>query len=151
MKSRSGADDIVLMSDAVEQAQELLLRVEKECKSMFLNVDVDQLKNEVGEVILQALTENGDQDFLYFGSWCDKDRDIKTRKALAWKLLNEMDKIWKSKIDERLKIMLFRATTDDSLVRIPDMGTDSLRGESIEWHIHSDADVTTSKKSVMEG
>ena len=29
------------------------------------------------------------------------------------------------------------------------MGTDSLRGESIEWHIH--LDVTTSKKSVMEG
>ena len=60
-------DDIVLVSDAVNQAQELLLRVERECKgvglmlnskktkSMFLNVDVEQLKNEVGEVILQAL------------------------------------------------------------------------------------------------
>ena len=40
----------------------------KKTKSMFLNVDVEQLKNEVGEVILQALTESGDQDFLYLGS-----------------------------------------------------------------------------------
>ena len=122
------ADDIVLMSNAVKQAQELLLRVEKECKgvglmlnskktkSMYLNVDVEQLKNEVGEVILQALTESGDQDFLYLGSWCDKDRDIRTRKALAWKSLNKMDKIWKSKIDESLKIMLFRATTETILL-----------------------------------
>ena len=92
------------MFDAVEQTQELILRVEKECKgvglmlnsrkktkSMFLNVDVEQLKNEVGEVILQALTESGDQDFLFLGSWCYKDRDIKTRKASAWKSLNKMD------------------------------------------------------------
>ena len=87
----------------------------KKTKSMYLNVDVEQLKNEVGEVILQALTESGDQDFLYLGFWCDKDRDIRTRKALAWKSLNKMDKIWKSKIDESLKIMLFRATTETIL------------------------------------
>ena len=99
-------DDIVLVSDAVNQTQELLLRVKRECKgvglmlnskmtkSMFLNVDVEQLNNEVGEVILQALTENGDQDFLYWGSWCDKDRDIRARKTLAWKSSNKMDKTW---------------------------------------------------------
>ena len=58
------AENIVLMSVTVKQAQELLLRAEKEykgvglmlyskkTKSMFLNVDVGQLKNEVGEVIL---------------------------------------------------------------------------------------------------
>ena len=74
------ADNVGLMSQAVKQAQELLLRVEKECKgvgimlisekttSMFLKVDVEQLKNKVGEVMLQALTESGDQDFLYLGS-----------------------------------------------------------------------------------
>ena len=112
------------MSDTVEQAQELLLRVEKECKgvglmlnskktkSMFLNVDVEQLKNEVGEVILQALTESGDQKI--FSTWDPGvtriERDIKTRKAfisVEITFINKMDKIWKSKIDERLKIMLF--------------------------------------------
>ena len=53
------------------------------------------------------------------GSWCDKNRDIKTRKALerkAWKSLNKIDKIWKSKIDENLKIMLFRVTTTESIL-----------------------------------
>ena len=79
----------------MKQAQELLLRVEKECKvagfmlnlkmtkSMFLNVDVEQLKNEVGEVILQPFNKIGDQDFFYLESWCDKDRDTRTRKAQA--------------------------------------------------------------------
>ena len=84
----------------------------KKTKSMFLNVDMEQLKNEVGEVILQALTDNGDQDFFYLGSWCDKDQDIRTLKTLAWKSLKKMYKIWKSKIDESLKIMFLRATTE---------------------------------------
>ena len=52
-------------------------------KSMFLNIDAEELKNGTGDAILQALTESGDQDFLYLGSWCDKLRDMKTRKALA--------------------------------------------------------------------
>ena len=51
----------------------------KKTKSLFLNVDVEQLKNKVEDVILQAL-ESGDHDFLYLGSWCNKDRDIKTRR-----------------------------------------------------------------------
>ena len=117
------ADHIVLMSNTVKQAQKLLLSVEGECKkvglmlnsgktkSMFLNIDAEELKNGTGDAILQALTESGDQDFLYLGSWCDKLRDMKTRKALAWRSLNKLDKIWKSNIDVNLKVLLFRATT----------------------------------------
>ena len=69
------------------------------------------------------------------------------RKALAWKSLNKMDNIREGKIDENLKILLFRAKTDNYFILISEMGTDSLRGESIGWHIHSD--VKTSTKSVM--
>ena len=65
---------------------------------------------------MQALTEKGEQDFLYLGSWCDKYRDISTRKALAWRSLNKLDKIWKSNLDEYLKLMLFRATTETILL-----------------------------------
>ena len=122
------ADDIVLMSDTVQQAQQLLLNVEKECKgvglmlnsgktkSMFINLEYEQLTNEKGDTILQALTEKGEQDFLYLGSWCDKYRDISTRKALAWRSLNKLDKNWKSNLDEYLKVMLFRATTETILL-----------------------------------
>ena len=84
--------------------------------NMFLNMDAEELKNGAGDAILQALTESGDQDFLYLGSWCDKLRDMKTRKALAWRSLNKMDKIWKSNIDVNLKVLLFRATTETILL-----------------------------------
>ena len=122
------ADDIVLMSNTVTQAQKLLLSVEEECKrvglmlnsgktkSMFLNLDAEELKNGTGDAILKALTESGDQDFLYLGSWCDKLRDMKTRKALAWRSLNKMDVIWKSNFDVNLVVLLFRATTETILL-----------------------------------
>ena len=41
-------------------------------KSMFINLEYEQLTNEKGDAILQALTEKGEQDFPYLGSWCDK-------------------------------------------------------------------------------
>ena len=53
----------------------------KKTKSMFLNVDVEHLKNEVGEVILQAQTERFDQDFLYLGSSCD--REMRHKKKIG--------------------------------------------------------------------
>ena len=99
------ADDIVLISNEIQQAQSLLCQVELECqkvglglnvkktKNMFFNVEVSLLSTVAGEVVKQALTESGDQDFKYLGSWSEQERDINTRKALAWKALNKMDKI----------------------------------------------------------
>ena len=60
------------------------------------------------------------------------------RKALAWKSLNKIVIIWKGYIDGNLKILLYRATTYNYFILISEMGTDSLGGESIGWHIHSD-------------
>ena len=122
------ADDIVLLCNQVEQAAKLAHTVERECKkvglrlnsgktkAMYFNVDVAPLSNIDDEPIFQALTEIGEQDFKYLGSWCSKARDINTRKALAWRSLHKMDKIWKSQFDEKLKIMLFRATTESILL-----------------------------------
>ena len=62
---------------------------------MFFNVEVSLLSTVAGEVVKQALTESGDQDFKYLGSWSEQERDINTCKALAWKALNKVDKIWK--------------------------------------------------------
>lgn len=69
-----------------------------------------------GTEIKQALTETGDQDFVYLGSWCTQDRDIRTRKALAWKSLHKLNKVWSSKMSKRIKIQLFRATTETILL-----------------------------------
>ena len=118
------ADDISLLSDAIEQAQELLLRVETECnkvglglngpktKYMAYNTDVQTpLRTREGIILEQK------DDFKYLGSWVDESRkDIDVRKALAWKALNDMDKIWKSNMEPGLKKRFFVSTVEAILL-----------------------------------
>ena len=71
------ADDIVLLSNEIEQAKNLLHAVESEClkvgfktnvpktKSMFFNSTVTTFKSLSGEEVKQPLTKDGNQDFLY--------------------------------------------------------------------------------------
>ena len=122
------ADDIVLISNEIQQAQSLLCQVELECKkvglglnvkktkSMFFNLEVSLLSTVAGEVVKQWLTESGDQDFKYLGSWSEQERDTNTRKALAWKALNKIDKIWKSELLDALKLRFFRASVETVLL-----------------------------------
>ena len=88
------ADDISLISDRVEQAQELLTRVETECAKVGLRLNAK--KTEVitynilpdhsplittGGIALKAVN-----DFKYLGSWVNSsEQDLKVRKALAWR------------------------------------------------------------------
>ena len=52
-----------------------------------------ELKSLGGELLKQV------EDFKYVGSLiADSKRDIKVRIGLAWKALNKLDKIWKSKL-----------------------------------------------------
>lgn len=81
-------------------------------KAMFFNVVMEPLHTLNDNEIKQALTDSGDQDFKYLGSWCDKNRDIHTRKALVWKSLPNLLKIWKSNLSKTIKLQLFRATTE---------------------------------------
>ena len=67
---------------------------------MFFNTNIERIDTTEGTEINQALTETGEQDFKYLGSWCNQDRDITTRKALAWQSLNKLTKIWKSNLDQ---------------------------------------------------
>jgi len=122
------ADDIVLLSNEIEQAKRLVHSVEAECmivglrlnagktKVMFFNTGVESLHSIDGTEIKQALTDTGEQDFIYLGCWCTKDRDIRTRKALAWKSLHKLNKVWSSDMSREIKIELFRATTETILL-----------------------------------
>ena len=57
------------------------------------------------------------EDFKYLGSWVNSsERDIKTRKALAWKALNSMKRVWKSNVSNELKTRLFIATVESVLL-----------------------------------
>ena len=54
-------------------------------------------------------------DFKYLGSWVDtSEKDIKVRKALAWKALNGMTSVWKSNLPWETK-HFFEATVESAL------------------------------------
>ena len=118
------ADNISLLSNQIEQAQELLIRVERSCMKVGLGLNAKKTKflayNIEGNLSLR--TDNGDDlerqdDFKYLGSWVDStEKDVRIRKAQAWKSLNGMQKIWNSKMSRNLKIRLFVATIESILL-----------------------------------
>ena len=56
-------------------------------------------------------------DFRYLGSWVNSsEQDIKIRKALAWKSLNDMKKIWRSNMSRKVKISFYLATVESVLL-----------------------------------
>ena len=118
------ADDIALLSDAIEEAQELLSRVETECKKVGLGLNGPKTKSLVYNIENppQLRTRDGTEleykeDFKYLGSWVDEsEKDIAIRKALAWKALNGMSKIWTSSMKPELKKRFFLATVESILL-----------------------------------
>ena len=117
------ADDIALVSNLEDQAQELLHRVEGACgdvglklnakktEVMTFNIDQVELKTLDGSTL--AVTE----DFKYLGSYIGStEKDITVRKALAWRALHSLKKIWKSSASQELKRSLFRATVEAILL-----------------------------------
>ncbi|XP_072033128.1 uncharacterized protein [Amphiura filiformis] len=67
-------------------------------------------------------TNNGTQieevpDFKYLGAWMkSSEKDVKIRKAAAWRACNGMAKIWKSSLSARFKQRLFTATVESVLL-----------------------------------
>ena len=118
------ADDIALLSDETDQAQQLLSSVEGECRKVGLglngpktkylayNIEVKQpLHTQEGTILEQK------NDFKYLGSWVDSsDKDIEIRKAKAWRALNDMSKIWNSSMDCEVKKKFFIATVESILL-----------------------------------
>ena len=118
------ADDIALLSDEIQQAQELLLRVEGECKKVGLGINAKKTKGLAFNFEDPAPLHTAEgteiewvKDFKYLGSWVeDSVKDLSVRKALAWKALNSMTKIWKSDMSRGLKRRFFTATVESMLL-----------------------------------
>ena len=118
------ADDIALLSDDIIQAQELLSRVETECKKVGLGLNGPKTKALAYNIQNPpplcthdgtALEYKG--DFKYLGSWVDSsEKDMAVRKALAWKALNGMTKIWTSDMKPDLKKRFFLSTVESILL-----------------------------------
>ena len=117
------ADDLALMSNTLEQAQLLLLRLEIEAETVglhgnFKKTEYMRFNQEEGEVV----TLDGNKlkevvDFKYLGALIQSsEKDINSRIGQAWQALNKMEKIWRSNMNKRLKINFFRATVESVLL-----------------------------------
>ena len=118
------ADDIALLSNQIREAQELLDRVETECKKVGLHLNAKKTEYMAYNIIYHEplKTDSGAalkkvDDFKYLGARMQSsEKDIKVRKALAWKALNDMRKIWSSRMSKGLKLRFCHATVETILL-----------------------------------
>ena len=119
------ADDIALLAESIENARELLHRVEKSAASVGLHINASKTKvmtfnleddsNTIQSITGEAISTV--DDFVYLGSWIENtDRDVKIRKAKAWAAIHRLKSIWKSDLSKRLKIRLFLAACESVLL-----------------------------------
>ena len=111
------ADDLALISDYLEEAQLLLLRLEVAAKTVGLHVNYKKteymLYNQpVGDLVTLGGNKLKQVDnFKYLGSWIQSsEKDMNVRIGQAWIALNKMMKVWKSNLKKHLKVGFFRAT-----------------------------------------
>ena len=117
------ADDLSLLSDFLEKAQLLLLRLEVAAEAIGLHVNYKKTKfmsynQPDGDIItLEGNKLKQVDDFKYLGSWIQSSkRDMEIRIGQAWRALNKMEKVWKSNLKRELKIQFFRATVESVLL-----------------------------------
>ena len=78
------------------------------------------------------------------------EKIIKVRKALAWKALHDMKKIWTSQLPKGLKLRFFHAAIEIILL----YGCESLDSQQVDdqihqWLLHQDA--TDGTECLLEG
>ena len=118
------ADDLAVLADILKDATFLLHSIERTAKEIgfYLNADKteficfnqdasERMKSIDGEKIKQV------EDFKYLGSYiASTQHDVNIRLGKAWNALNELDKIWKSNLTDKLKRNFFRAAVETVLL-----------------------------------
>ena len=102
----------------------MLTRVENE--TLKIGLHLNEKKTEVmaygHDLLIKIKTKTGKElkyviNFKYLGGrMISSEKDFEIRKALAWAACNNMDKIWKSKLDRTIKIKIFRVTIEPILL-----------------------------------
>ena len=119
------ADDIALITEEIHQAQEMLDALEREAAKVGLYCNADKTEYQTFNQDLEQnpiFSYQGKQltvvsNFKYLGAWMESsEKDIKVRKALAWKACHNLQKIWKSKMARKLKVRLFISTVESVLL-----------------------------------
>ena len=117
------ADDIALLNETIAEAENLLHRLEKSTQSsgLFLNakktkyMHINPTTNDGIQSLDDVLIEKV-EDFKYLGAYTNSNHDIEIRIAQAWSALNSLDKIWKSRVVPKVKMMLFKSTVESILL-----------------------------------
>ena len=110
------ADDISLLSNSVENAQDQLDRVSKiaaevglvinASKTKVLTVNIKEPKILLNNTELEVVT-----DFQYLGSYIGcADHDMKCRKGKAWSAFWLLQRVWSSSTPIQMKMRLFKAS-----------------------------------------
>ena len=118
------ADDLALITEETEQAQEVLTRLEQEAGKVGLhcnakkteirafNYDTPITVNSMYGTILKII-----ENCKYLGAWWENtDKDFKVIKALAWSACHKLRKIWTSTLSKRITIRLCIATVESVLL-----------------------------------
>ena len=118
------ADDIALISEEIEQAQEMLTRVEIE--TLKIGLHLNEKKTEVMAfghgILIKIKTKNGKElkyviNFKYLGGrMISSEKDFEIRKALAWSACNKLKTIWSSNLKKNIKTRLFLSTVESVLL-----------------------------------
>ena len=114
------ADDICLLTNDVEQAQQLLGQVERECEKVGLELNAKKTEvmtiNIPGHEPLATMKSKElaeVSNFKYLGSYIQSsEADLKAKITVVWKALNSMSTVWKSHISDSVKWKFFQATVE---------------------------------------
>ena len=117
------ADDIALLEDSMEAAQDLLNRVEKACQDIGLFLNAPKTKymhlNPSTDINLVASDDSEIEcvnDFKYLGGYTDTAHDMDVRIAQSWSALHSLQKVWKSPIKKETKTKVFQACIETILL-----------------------------------
>ena len=124
LKDLAYADDIALINKSLHLAENLLHCVESSARMIGLHLntgkteiltscieDIQEVKSLSGNVLKQV------DHFKYLGAYMpDSSYDFNMRKGLAWAAVNELDCIWKSNMDKKLKVKFFRSCVESILL-----------------------------------
>ena len=117
------ADDIVLLEDCIEAAQDLLKRFEEASHEvgLLLNAPMTQYMHLNPSSDTPLFASDGSkidcvEDFKYLGGYSDTEHDMSVRIALAWSALHSLQAVWKSPIKKSTKTKVFKACIETILL-----------------------------------
>ena len=123
-------DNIDLVSDGIKEAEEVLRRVELSAKCIGLSMNTGKkstchtttTNSLISRLYIVLISIDGInlkrvEDFKYIGAWVDSsEKDVKIRKAQAWRICHQMRNICNSKLSRKVNIRLMIATVESILL-----------------------------------